>query len=109
VDLYEALRELGKKKSTNCLPIILSPKDYHHSLVHGKWSYLEEAELDGSGDVYALLSLPDKKRQPQISKASVQAQSEGENLKAPLLVPSLDQHMDQHNQQYSNQPDRPAQ
>jgi len=90
--------------STNCLPIALSLKDYHHSLVHGNWSYLEP-EPDGSDDVYALLSLPDKRRQSQISKASAQAQNEGKNLKAPLLVPSKSQDHHQHH----NQPDRPVQ
>lgn len=103
-ELYEVLGELGKKKNTNCLPIALSLKDYHHSLVHGNWSYLE-AEPDGSDDVYALLSLPDKRRQSQESRASAQAQNEGKNLKAPLLVPSKSQDYPQHH----NQPDRPVQ
>ncbi|MBP9692330.1 MAG: hypothetical protein KBD90_03250 [Alphaproteobacteria bacterium] len=98
VELYEILGDLGEKKSTNCLPIALSLQDYHHSLVHGNWSYLK-AEPDGEDDVYGLLSLPDKRRQSQEPRASVQAKNKGKNLISPLSVPGNDPHHHQHQSQ----------
>jgi hypothetical protein len=102
VKLYEILDDLGEKKSTNCLPISLSLKDLHHSLVHGGWSYLT-VEPDGEDDVYGLLSLSDKRRQSQELRVSAQAQNKGKNLISSLPVPGNDHH------QHQSQPDRPAQ
>jgi len=84
VGLYEILRELGKKRSTNCLPIVLCSKSYRNSLTYGHWSYPTKAHPSPllSDCFHAFLSLPDQKRTLQSSQD--QEHNKREDLKTPF-------------------------
>lgn len=66
-ELHKILGTLGDGKSTNCLPMKLSSKDYRNSLIYGDWPYFTKPKSEEilSDYVYVLLALPDYQRQVQ--------------------------------------------
>jgi hypothetical protein len=79
-ELYEILGDLGKKKNTNCLPILILAKNFHNSVTFGKWTYFAQehpkSHKSSPDYVYALLALPDKKRQSEAIQSNDQNQTD---------------------------------
>ncbi len=58
-ELYSVLGDLTRQKRSNCLPLVLSPQEYHDTLTYARWPFLSTVKFsDTSQDLHALLSFP---------------------------------------------------